>query len=194
MNTQERQVIDHLFDKLRDAERQASPREPVAETHIRSRIEAQPGAPYLMAQTIVMQEQALEAAQARITGLEDELARRPAGGGGFLSNLFGGSSQPRPSHVPQRDPGTVRGTMLAQPGFGPAHGAPGMTAQPGRGGFLAGAAQTAMGVAGGMVLGSMIGSALSGGGEANAAEAPASQPEPATDAPADFGGGFGDDG
>ena len=195
MNTQEREIIDHLFDKLREAVRQASPREPVAETHIRSRIQAQPGAPYLMAQTIVMQEQALEAAQARITGLEDELARRPAGGGGFLSGLFGGGGQTRPSPMLQRDPNTMRGTVPTQPGFGPAYGAPGMVAQPGRGGFLAGAAQTAMGVAGGVLLGSMIGSALGGGGEANAAEAPASQPEPepATDAAADFGGDFGDD-
>ena len=56
MNTQERQIIDHLFDRLREAEWQASPREPVAETHIRSRIAAQPGAPYLMAQTIIMQD------------------------------------------------------------------------------------------------------------------------------------------
>jgi uncharacterized protein len=45
MNTQEREVIDDLFDKLREAERHAGPREPVAEAHIRSRIEAQPGAP-----------------------------------------------------------------------------------------------------------------------------------------------------
>lgn len=184
MNTREREIIDHLFDKLRDAERQASPREPVAETHIRSHIAAQPGAPYLMAQTIVMQEQALETAQARITGLEDELTRRPASGGGFLSGLFGGGSQPQRSHVPQRDPDSTRGMVPAQPGFGPAYGA-----QPGRGGFLAGAAQTAMGVAGGMFLGSVIGSALGGGGETNAAEMPASQPEPepATDAPGDFG-------
>ena len=189
MNTQERQIIDHLFDKLRDAERQAAPREPVADAHIGSRIAAQPGAPYLMAQTIIMQEQALEVAQERITGLEDELARRPTSAGGFLSNLFGGASQRRSSHAPQRDADVMRGTVPAQPGFGPAPGAPGMAAQPGGGGFLAGAAQTAMGVAGGMFLASMIGSALGGGGEAQAAETPASQPEPATaDDGADFGG------
>ena len=46
MNTQERQIIDDLFDKLRQVEQQAGPREPNAETHIRSRIERQPGAPY----------------------------------------------------------------------------------------------------------------------------------------------------
>jgi len=104
MNTQERQVIDDLFEKLRHVADQAGLREPVAEAHIRSRIEAQPGAPYYMAQTIVMQEQALLTAQARIAELEDELARRPAGGGGFLSSLFGGASPPQPSRLPQREP------------------------------------------------------------------------------------------
>ena len=54
MNPQERQVIDDLFDKLREAERQSGQREPVAEAHIRSRVEAQPAMPYYMAQTIVM--------------------------------------------------------------------------------------------------------------------------------------------
>jgi len=64
--------------------------------------------------------------------------------------------------------------------------------QPGRSGFLAGAAQTAMGVAGGMFLGSMISNALGGGGEANAAEAAKPNPEPAAaaDEDADFGGDF----
>jgi hypothetical protein len=55
---------------------------------------------------------------------------------------------------------------------------------PGRGGgFLAGAAQTAMGVAGGVLLGNMIASAF-GGNEANAAEA--AQPEPQQAAAEDF--------
>src|SRR5215204_805284 len=114
MNTQERQVIDDLFDKLREAERQSGPREPVAEAHIRSRVEAQPAVPYYMAQTIVMQEQALYSAQARIEELERELASRPAGGGGFLSSLFGGGQpqmppQPRPDNMQGYPPGTVNG-------------------------------------------------------------------------------------
>ena len=35
MNPHERQIIDDLFDKLRDAEQQSGPREPIAEAHIR---------------------------------------------------------------------------------------------------------------------------------------------------------------
>src|SRR3954454_15206688 len=90
MNPHERQTIDDLFDKLREVEQQSGPREPMAEAHIRSRVQQQPGAPYYMAQTILMQDQALQTAQARIAELEDEVARRPVGGG-FLSGLFGGS-------------------------------------------------------------------------------------------------------
>jgi len=195
MNPQERKIIDDLFDKLRQAESQAGPREPAAEAHIRSRLQNQPGAPYLMAQTIVMQQQALEAAQARLAGLEDELTRRPAGGGGFLSGLFGGGAG-------ERAPGAAQGNLRPEPAAG-AHafgrGAP--QAQPGRGGgFLAGAAQTAMGVAGGMLLGSMIGSAF-GGGAAHAAQAaepdhsaPDEPADNAADDVSDDGADFGDDG
>ena len=193
MNTQERQIIDDLFDKLRQVEQQSGPREPNAETHIRTRIERQPGAPYYMAQTIVMQEQALQNAQARIAELEDELARRPAGGGGFLSGLFGGGSQPQP-RPPQRQPDNMQGMAPPGGGFGSGVSAPGMAAQPGRGGFLAGAAQTAMGVAGGMMIGSLLGNALRGGGEAKAADA--AQPAAASgndDFGGDLGGDFGED-
>ena len=102
MNTQERQIIDDLFDKLREAERQSDPREPEADNHIRSRVAAQPGAPYYMAQTIVVQEQALHAAEARIAELEDQLARRATGGGGFLSGLFGGGQPSAPPLQPRR--------------------------------------------------------------------------------------------
>jgi hypothetical protein len=164
MDHQDRQAIEGLFAKLGEVERQSSTRDAEADAFIRSRIAAQPGAPYFMAQTIVVQEQALTAAQARITDLEQQLASRPAGGGGFLSGLFGGGQQPAPRPQPMS-------------GLAPQM-APGMAGMaPGRsgGGFLAGAAQTAMGVAGGVLLGNMIANAF-GGGDAKAAGA--SQPEP----------------
>jgi hypothetical protein len=192
MNTQERQVIDGLFDKLREAERQAGPREPIAEAHIRTRIEGQPGAPYYMAQTIVMQEQALQAAQEQIAHLEDELARRPAGGGGFLSSLFGSSGQTQPQYPQQGEPDNMQG-MAARPGrLGTTNPAAAGMAPGQGGGFLAGAAQTAMGVAGGMFLGSMIGHAFRSG-EARAAEPAQPQAEPASTDNGASGGDFGDE-
>ena len=197
MNTQERQVIDDLFDKLREAERQSGARDPAAEAHIRSRIDAQPGAPYYMAQTIVMQEQALHHAQARIDELERDLSSRPAGGG-FLSSLFGGGAPqaqpprggPMHGYPPAMDSGPPRAGAPwggAAPGMA---GPPGMAAQAGRGGFLAGAAQTAMGVAGGVMLGNMLGN-MFGGGSANAGEGGKAQAQHAAaeDPGDDFGGG-----
>ena len=180
MNPEERKVIDDLFDKLNQAERQSSQPEPMAQAHIRARIEQQPAAPYLMAQTIVAQEHALRGAEARIAGVEAELARRPAGGGGFLAGLFGGGAgQGEPVRAgPIASGGMLQSgrpsTMGNSTHFGrsvPPSQA-GQPAQQGRGGgFLAGAAQTAMGVAGGVMLGSMLGNAFGGGSKDKAAVA-----------------------
>jgi uncharacterized protein len=171
MDHQDRQAIEQLFGKIAQVERQATPPDAQAAEFIRSQINQQPNAPYYMAQTIVVQEQVLSAAQGRIQQLEHELASRPAGGGGFLSSLFGGGqARPQP-HQPY------------QPQHGmPPHMAPGMggMAPRGGGGFLAGAAQTAMGVAGGVLLGNMIADAFGGGDETKAADAGQAEPQQTT--------------
>jgi uncharacterized protein len=170
MDHQDRQAIEQLFGKIAQVEGQSTRPDTQAAEFIRSQVARQPNAPYYMAQTIVMQEQALSAAQGRIQQLEHELASRPAGGGGLLSGLFGGGqSRPQP-YQPQ--------PMQSMP----PHMAPGMGRMaPGRGGggFLAGAAQTAMGVAGGVLLGNMISGAFSGGDEAKAADAGQAEPQQA---------------
>ncbi len=177
MDHQDRQAIEQLFGKISQVERQSTPPDAQAAEFIRSQINRQPNAPYYMAQTIVVQEQALSAAQGRIQELEQELASRPAGGGGFLSGLFGGQSRPQqhPSYQPQQP--------YQQPMHGmPPHMAPGMggMAPRGGGGFLAGAAQTAMGVAGGVLLGNMIADAFGGGDEAKTADAGQAEPQQAS--------------
>ncbi|WP_230532046.1 DUF2076 domain-containing protein [Microvirga roseola] len=175
MDHQDRQAIEQLFGKIAQVERQSAAPDAEAASLIRSQINHQPNAPYYMAQTIVVQEQALSAAHGRIQQLEQELASRPAGGGGFLSGLFGGGqTRPQPHQPYQLHPGQGM----------PPHTTPGMAPR-GGGGFLAGAVQTAMGVAGGVLLGNMIAGAFSGGGEANAAEA--GQPEPQQTAAEDMG-------
>ena len=149
MDTNDRQAISGLFDKLAEVERQTPARDAEAERLIANAIARQPGAPYYMAQTVVVQEHALNSAQARIEQLEAEIAEARQGGargGGLLSGIFGGGAAPstpgraaRP--MPQRTPG----------------------------GFLAGAAQTAMGVAGGVLLANAIGGMFAD--DAEAAEA-----------------------
>lgn len=194
MNEQDRQAIDGLFAKLGEAERQSGPRDAEAEGFIAQRVAQQPAAPYLMAQTIVMQDYALQQAQARISELEQQAQvqeERPASGGGLFGSLFGSGQPPRRSPVPSMPrPGSPFGAAAAQQGYGQQPGAPGyqgmqqgglQQGMPGRpgfgggfggGGFLAGAAQTAMGVAGGVLLGNAI-AGMFGGDEAKAAEAPA---------------------
>ncbi|WP_181706965.1 DUF2076 family protein [Chthonobacter rhizosphaerae] len=153
MNQEERTLIRGLFEKLSRVGASAGPRDPEAEAFIRQEIDAEPGAPYYMAQTIIMQEKALEAAQARIA----ELERKPAATSdaprpGTFSGAWGG--QPRAPSRPIHDDGygghggrTSVPTVGQRSGFGGGFGG---------GGFLAGAAQTAMGVAGGVLLGNML--------------------------------------
>lgn len=63
MDRNYRHAIETLFDKLATVERQSPPRDGEPEALIRYKIARQPGAPYYMAQTIIIQEQALAAAE-----------------------------------------------------------------------------------------------------------------------------------
>ena len=184
MDRNDQQAIEGLFGKLAEVEQQSAPRDVVSEAFIRERIAHQPGAPYYMAQTIVVQQQALAAAQARIEELEAQASDSPPPSGGLLGSLFGDKRPPtRSSSVPQI--GRPGGTPLQQPIPAAAE------AQRGGGGFLAGAAQTAMGVAGGVLLGNALGGIFGGGSEAQAAEAPAEEAQ-VDDAGAGDSSDFGD--
>lgn len=188
MHISDRHAIEDLFGKLDQLERSNAgvARDPEAEAFIRERLTRQPGAPYYMAQTIVVQEQALLAAQERIESLEDALANRPSGGGGFLSGLFGGGPpQPAPQRAPMNSypaHGSSGWIPSAAPGAAP--GAFGGQAR--GGGFLAGAAQTAMGVAGGVVLGGLLANALGSGAEGEPATAQQAPAEPGDEGDAGF--------
>ena len=136
MDQNERQIIEELFGKLRQAEAQSGPRDAQAEGFIREQVARQPAAPYLMAQAIVIQEQALAQSQARIQELEEQLRSRPAassGGGGLFGSLFGGGTQqrqpaPPPSNSPwgnqggQQQVGDPRVAALCQPAVPAASG------------------------------------------------------------------------
>lgn len=197
MDQNDRKVIDELFGKLGEAERQTGPRDGEAEHYIADQVGRQPAAPYYMAQAIVIQEQALAAANARIQELESSLENRPAGGGGFLAGLFGAG---QPATRPRRGSGghgaPSRGMQGAYGHVGQGHSG-GPWGRPG-GSFLGGALQTAMAVAGGLVVGNMISDLLAP--DPAMAEEPAAEPEETGaeedyGAEEDFGGGedFGGD-
>ncbi|HQZ12707.1 MAG TPA: DUF2076 domain-containing protein [Devosia sp.] len=188
LNNDDRRAIEGLFHRLDDVERNAPPRDPEAERLIADEISRQPAAPYYMAQTILVQQHALEVAERRIRELEDE-ARRQDRGSDIFGGLFGGGGRQSPQRQERTyDSAGERGRggpWDRQPSrYDANRGA-------GGGGFLAGAAQTAMGVAGGVLLGNAIGSMFGGGGEAHASEAPADQP--ADDNTADSGSDAGSD-
>lgn len=179
LNPDDRQAIEGLFSRLRDVERRTDARDPEAEALIREEISQQPGAPYYMAQTILVQEHALSVAERRITELEDQLERRP---NDFLGGLFGGRDAPRTQY--QRPARQERGPWDRDDRY---------AGNRGGGGFLAGAAQTALGVTGGLLLGSAIGSLFSAGA-AQAEEASADQQQDQQDTDQQDSGNDGGDG
>ena len=112
MNAEEKRLIEGLFTRLGTVEREATPRDGEAEAFIQQRLSAQPAAPYYMAQTIIVQEQALEAAQERIRQLESR-SQESGSGGGLLGSLFGGSQRGQRPDAPMPRQGRTGGAMPA---------------------------------------------------------------------------------
>ena len=152
MTPEERNLITGLFDRLRNAEASAPAKDHEAEDLIRQLTSQSPGAPYLLTQTLLVQEHALANAQARIQTLERQAAQaQPAqssGGGGFLSGLFGHHSTPAQNAPP---PQQTPSPMPVQPQSMPYPTTMNMAPSAG-GGFLRNALTTAAGVAGGAAL------------------------------------------
>jgi uncharacterized protein len=133
LNPQEQQVIDSLFQRLAQGAVQAGPRDPQAEALIQQHFAQLPGAAYYMAQTMLVQERALQQAEARLA------QQQPGGGGGSFLPPAGGYAPGAPA-----------------PGYYPG-GQPAYQPQPqqqsfGGGGFLAGAGKIALGVGGGLLV------------------------------------------
>lgn len=185
LNDDDRRAIQGLFDRLAEAERRSPQRDAEAEALIRSEIDRQPAAPYYLAQTVIVQQQALEEAERRIAELE-ERARSAPRSGGLLGGLFDGGRDRGDSYARDRRASPWDRAPQQQ------DYQQGMQRR--GGGFLEGAAQTALGVAGGVMIGNMIGS-MFGAGSAHAAEPAA--PDNSGDSSAndtDSGGDFGDGG
>ena len=159
MTPEERNMLNDLAGRV--AQMPPAPRDAEAEDIIRTRIGSRPDALYLMTQTVLVQNLALQRAQQQIQDLQARSSPSlPAPGGsswlGQSSPGYGsGGGQPQPSAPPAQQ------AQYAAPasGFG------------GGSSFLRGAAQTAAGVAAGTLaaeaLGSMFshhGSGLMGGG------------------------------
>ena len=191
MTPEERNLVIELFDRLATLE--DAQRDPGAERLIRDGLRQAPNAPYALVQTVLVQDEALKRADARIRELEGE----PAGDaprdtsflGGVRESLFGrregrGSvpSVPRPEATPGMSSAWRTGTpaMPAGQGAGMPMG-PGAAGGPmgsgpmggGGGSFLGTAAAAAAGVVGGSLLLGGIRSMMGGSHGAQAAFDPA---------------------
>jgi len=164
MTPNERAMIEELFARIGST---AMPqRDAEADRLIGDLMTRTPGAAYALAQTVLVQDQALREAAERLRQAEaqarpPEEAPPPSQGG--LLDRFGLGTQ-RPGGVPRTGPAAE--PAQAQPGAG--------------GGFLTGALQTAAGVAGGALLFEGI-KGLFG------SEAHASTPEPSPAAASPWG-------
>ena len=127
MTPQERQLIDDLFGRLAKVE--SAPRDRDASDAIAEGQRQAPNAIYALVQTVLVQDEALKRADARIQELEGSAQPAQQPPGGFLDSmrdaLFGGGSQtpPAPSRGsvpaaggrPQWNTGQVQGNAYGQP-------------------------------------------------------------------------------
>ena len=143
MQPEERDLIAGLFGRLKSFDAQS--RDPEAERLIADSVAAQPGTPYLLVQTVLVQEQALKGAQQRIADLEAKVAAAAAPPPSFL----GSAPKIGPwGSAPGSVPATPAAPPAAVPPPSPFQAAPAATG----GGFLHQAMMTAAGVAGGALL------------------------------------------
>jgi hypothetical protein len=167
MTPQEKDLISSLLARLKQAGGQ--PKDPEADQLIRQAMAEQQDAPYYLVQTVLIQDMALNQAQARIAELEKQLAeaQQPKQPTSFLGGLLGRGNEPRPS-APASRPwsrpaagptpgpwGQPAGQLAGYPppGYGaPGYGQPMMGMAQGGSGFLRSAAATAAGIAGGALL------------------------------------------
>lgn len=173
MNQQDRQAIESVFNRLAKIEKNGSSRDSEAEALIQSRLSDHPGSAYYLAQTVLGQEQVLQAARKKIQLLEQRsvpsldasgnavaVDTTAAAGTGVNTRAVGSSRQ--------------KGRLVRKLGFGSrGNKANQQRLQTGEsGGFITGVMQTALGIAGEVMLGNMLGGPL-----ANDAEAATQEPE-----------------
>ncbi len=146
MTAQEQQMLQDLTERINRTQLQE--KDPDAEQFLQQTLGRNPDALYILAQTVLVQQYALDQAQKQLAdarGQLDALRQQPKHATSFLGNLLGRDDEPsRPAPPPpppvqtQYSP-VVYGGQPSVPGYG----------APQSGGFLRSALQTATGVAAG---------------------------------------------
>jgi len=169
MTPQERELVAELFDRLAALENNA--RDPEAERLISQGLAHAPHALYPLVQTVLLQDEALRRANARIEELEGKAAEALTGGGfldsmrgALLGRSTGGDAR---GSVPSVRSGNVWNTGQASAGLLPQQPIPTPTAPGpmtgGAGSFLGTAAAAAVGMIGGSLLFNGIRNLMGGG-------------------------------
>ena len=148
MTPQERRLVEDLFDRLAQLEK--APRDAEAERTIADGLRRAPNAIYPLVQTMLVQDEALKRADARIRELTGENAE-PTTGGGFLDSMRQALTG-RSTSVPSVRPGAPDPRWNSGGAFPNANAAPAQGSGYGGGSFLGTAAASAAGVIGGALL------------------------------------------
>ena len=146
MTQDERNMLSDLANKI--AQTPAPPRDPEAEEFIRKNIGARPDALYLMTQTVLIQNMALQQSQHQIQDLQQRAGQPvPASYAGGAGSFLGQNAPPAYNQGPYQPPSQA-GYQAAGPQYASSSFAPPPS---GMSSFLRGAAQTAAGVAAGTI-------------------------------------------
>ena len=169
MTPQEGQMLQDLVRKVEGT--QLTEKDPDAEALLNDGLARDPDALYKLAQTVLIQNIALEQAHAQMQQMQQaqpQLAPPPARATSFLGGLlhrnqpqYAPPNPPQYANQPQYAPAPPPQYQAVPPGYYPPP--PGYGGGPSGGGFLRSAATTAAGVAGGMLAFQGIESLFHGG-------------------------------
>ena len=162
MTAQEQQMLQGLTERI--SKNPLAEKDDEAEQYLQQTLGRNPDALYMLSQTVLVQQYALDQAQKQLADARSQLeaARQapppPKHSGSFLGNLLGMNDEPKAPPPPQQYAPVPnypqQPPQYAQPQYSPQYGAPqyaqpGYAAPPQSGGFLRSAMQTATGVAAG---------------------------------------------
>ncbi len=158
MNTQEREQLEQLLTQLRDIK--LTEKDAEAEGLILEAMSRQPDAGYLLVQRCLLQNQALQAAQARIAELQDQLQQKSATGNSFLNADPWAAAARNDKSVPGASNYTIPTMAMNSTDANPARSVPPASGAGFGSGFPGNVATTAAGVVAGSFLMQGIGSLL----------------------------------
>ena len=161
MTPQESSMLNDLAGKIQQT--QLPEKDAEAEEFLQQRLGSNPDALYILAQTVLVQNIALDRAKAQLQQLQSQVQSAQPAHTSFLGSLLGRHDAPPPPAYPQRPPMPPAQYYPPAPAYPPDYSA-GPPPQSGGSSFLRSAATTAAGVAAGALAFEGVESLLHGFG------------------------------